>query len=123
MADKASVGDTIVITDPNLKGIFGLEFCVVKPTINNTWTSDKVWCTAEQSPGNANRFWVLHSSYEITRRVADTHASHNTKIGGSKANVVIVDEFAVVPLVSCPDCHGTGQIELFTSTRKCKCCL
>lgn len=93
----ASIGDTIIVTDPNLRYSFGRRWIVAEsfscpPKLNDI--SECVWCVEEDDGGGSA--WFRHHSYEILKCMPDLSTS-------------------------CPDCNGTGKIELFTSIVECEC--
>lgn len=93
----AKPGDIIKVTNSGLTMLFEHELIVVEHSVHPIHVDDFsncIWCRSS----NGELFWFNHGDYKIIKR----------------ANVAT--------LVSCPDCHGTGKIELFTSTVECTCC-
>lgn len=91
-------GDKIIITRPLSVKYPSLDHLGKTCTYKNRTESlntIRTWVEDEQG----NNFWLHRKNYEILNR---TNAPTPT-------------------LSSCSDCHGTGQIQLFTSIRKCKC--
>ena len=90
--EKAQVGDIIILH----RGMSGEECVVVDCDICPSAVDDIsqcVWATVNKK-NHGGAFWTPHGSYKIVRRAT-------TKI--------------------CPDCNGTGEITLFSSTVKCEC--
>jgi len=97
---KAKVGDTIVVTNKEYWHVHDKECIVVDcdtcPIMADD-ISEIVWATVNKK-NHGGAFWVYHDDYKITQRANPVHSA------------------------SCPDCKGTGEIELFTSTVKCRSC-
>lgn len=94
----AKPGDTIIITDSRLESDFGKKYVVVEPACPSKPVNDVVDCVWVKVNDAFGEALFHHRSYEIIKR---TNAP---------------------TLVSCPDCHDKGTIQLFTFTVKCKCC-
>lgn len=92
-------GDKIIIASFDSCLTIIVEECLGKTytvtKIEQILGIDRFWVENE----NGACFWFHRNHCEILKR---TNASTPT-------------------LLSCPDCHGTGQIQLFTSIRKCRC--
>ncbi|KKN91141.1 hypothetical protein LCGC14_0220060 [marine sediment metagenome] len=93
----AKIGDKIIVTNSSLPTSLGEERVVVKCPSDKTDfdQSDRIWT---RPGGDKEVCWLYRKSFEIMKR--STPAT----------------------LVSCPDCNGTGEIQLFTSVAKCRCC-
>ncbi len=101
----AKPGDTIIVTDSLLKPDFGKKYVVVEPEYSSKPVNDvvdRVWVKIDNAintyPLSFRKGFFYHRSYEIIKRTNNP------------------------TLVSCPDCNGTGEIQLFTSVAKCRCC-
>ncbi len=92
---KAKVGDTIIINRDGLIVRRGKEYTVVELPCKFKGTDDDkpehVWVVHK-----GDYCWLLPEHYKIAKQTI----SH---------------------LASCQDCRGTGEIQLFTSVRKCGC--
>lgn len=89
---KSKIGDTIIVTDRQSTSE-GQEFIVDKIFPSGVWT-------AIRDKLNVRSYHFPHSAYVVVQPAASISATS----------------------VSCPDCHGIRQIELFTSIVKCKKC-
>lgn len=92
----AQVGDTIIVTDPSIEDSFGGRYTVIESDVCPIGVSDISECVWCMDKGNTYQMWLKHRSYEVLKRIGNSSAV-------------------------CPDCKGTGKIELFTSTVACKC--
>lgn len=99
MANKAQLGDKVIVTNPKLADIFEHCFTVIEsPCCPSALDNipECIWVKSDDI--NYVTFWLAHSSYEIVKQ---------TKSESS---------------VLCQDCGGTGKVVLFTSIVTCRCC-
>lgn len=95
---NANVGDTILVTSQKLAEVFN-KMCVVVSCPDDGREIVWVRLADDDNQPIGIKFWLNHSSYSIVRRAGSEQKSTGP----------------------CPDCNGKGVIELFTSTRKCRC--
>jgi hypothetical protein len=90
---RAKPGDIIIITNKRLIHLYREECVVIKPN----------W-----DPEGASEYILVRNSRDAL-----------IKLRRSSCQIVRKEDVDNSQL--CPDCNGTGKIELFTSTVKCGC--
>jgi len=93
--EKVKLGDTVAITDKSYGSLNGIHCTVVKGDFKPMVLKDEPGCIRVTSPYLDHYTWLRSDQYKVVQQ--------------SSSSAV------------CPDCKGTGRVELLTSTVDCDC--
>ncbi len=92
--ETAKPGDTIAITDKSYGSLNGIHCTVVKGDFKPMVLKDEPGCIRVTSPYLDHYTWLRSDQYKVVQQSSSA---------------------------VCPDCKGTGRVELLTSTVDCDC--